>query len=595
MTLADHPTTTPPPATYGAVLGGRHVVRLLGGTLTGRLPNGMVPVSVVLWITSAGGPLAFAGLLAALYGLASGLSQPVKGRLMDRYGQTRVSAPAALLNSGCLLALPVIGAGGHPVAVTAVVGFAGLFTPPLEAGLRALWPAVLPDLGRRRVVQALDTGSQGLLYIVGPLLASWLATAYGPDIALTATAALGLVGTAVVLTAAPSRTWRPVPASGATGGGRLMNSGLVLLFTALSGTGFALGAMNVWAAGMATTHGMAMLSGMLPAAFSSGSFLGGLIYARRAWPGTTTSQLITTAGLFVLGWIPLLAQPGAHAAIALTVVPGLFLTLIITNGFHTVDTLAPASRTTEAYAWLILSVGTGQAAGTALAGALAERPYVLAALPAAGAATSLAILVLARRKLGPGRRLGRHRRSRHHQPHHSNLPAFEGDSLMAIRTEWQIVHSCGHEVTRDLSDRPADKRAGFARWLGGRDCTDCWKASRDSDSAAKEVWLAAKRAEEQQAALEWATQFDMPPLEGPERALAWGERSRFQLVTAAYTALVTEGGTWDEADWAALEEKIRTVTRAGWWIDQRDAEGTDLPELLDAATAEDRGTENPFR
>ncbi|WP_374777021.1 MFS transporter [Streptomyces sp. NBC_01310] len=594
MTLADHPTTAPTPATYGAVLGSRHVVRLLGGTLTGRLPNGMVPVGLVLWITGGGGSLAFAGLLAALYGLASGLSQPVKGRLMDRYGQTRVSAPAVLLNSSCLAALPWLGAGGHPAAVTTVVGLAGLVTPPLEAGLRALWPAVLPDLGRRRVVQALDTGSQGLLYIAGPLLASWLATAYGPDTALTATAALGLVGTAVVLTAAPSRTWRPAAADGAAGSGRLMSVGLVLLFNALAGTGFALGAMNVWAAGMASTHGLAMLSGVLPAAFSTGSFLGGLVYARRAWPGTTTTQLITTSALFLLGWVPLLVQPGPRTAIALTVLPGLFLTLIITNGFHTVDALAPASRTTEAYAWLILSVGTGQAAGTALAGALAERPHVLAALPAAGAATALIILTLARRKLGPGRRPGRHRRPRHHQPHHVNPPLLEGDTRMAVRTEWQIVHSCGHEITHDLSDRPADKRAGFARWLGGRDCTDCWKAARDSDNVAKEEWLAAKRAEEQQAALAWAEQFEMPPLEGPERALAWGERSRFQLVTTAYTALVTEG-TWDEADWSALEEKIRTVTRAGWWIDQRDADGTDLPELLDAATANDRGTENPFR
>ncbi|MFD9441244.1 hypothetical protein ACFWBR_24820 [Streptomyces sp. NPDC060006] len=40
---------------------------------------------------------------------------------------------------------------------------------------------------------------------------------------------------------------------------------------------------------------------------------------------------------------------------------------------------------------------------------------------------------------------------------------------------------------------------------------------------------------------------------------------------------------------------IRTVTRVGWWIDQRDAEGTDLPELLDAATSDDTGTEKPFR
>lgn len=93
----------------------------------------------------------------------------------------------------------------------------------------------------------------------------------------------------------------------------------------------------------------------------------------------------------------------------------------------------------------------------------------------------------------------------------------------------------------NLSDRAADRRAGFARWLAGRECTDCWKAARDADTVAKDQWLAARRAEEQAAAVEWAERFDMPPLEGSERALAWGERSRFQLVTAAYTALVSEG------------------------------------------------------
>ncbi|WP_043267078.1 hypothetical protein [Streptomyces sp. CT34] len=149
-------------------------------------------------------------------------------------------------------------------------------------------------------------------------------------------------------------------------------------------------------------------------------------------------------------------------------------------------------------------------------------------------------------------------------------------------------------MTHNLSDRPADKRASFARWLASKDCTDCWKAARDGDIASKEEWLAAKRAAEQQAAAEWATQFEMPPLEGPHKILGWGERSRHRLVTAAYTSLVTDG-TWDEADWVTLEETIRTITRAGWWVDQRDAEATDLPELLDAATDNDRGTENPFR
>ncbi|MFD4123930.1 hypothetical protein ACFXKK_02600 [Streptomyces globisporus] len=165
---------------------------------------------------------------------------------------------------------------------------------------------------------------------------------------------------------------------------------------------------------------------------------------------------------------------------------------------------------------------------------------------------------------------------------------------MAIRTNWEIVHSCGHEVTHNLSDRPADRRAGFARWLAGRDCTVCWRAARDSDTESKEAWLAARRAEEHQAVTDWAARFEMPPLEGAEKALDWGARSRHQLVTAAHTALVLEG-TWSDEDWSVLEEKARTLTRASWWIDQRDAEGRDLPELLDAATDADRGTENPFR
>ncbi|WP_405889830.1 MFS transporter [Streptomyces sp. NBC_00133] len=399
MPLTDHPPIPAPRTTYGAVLGSRHVARLLGGTLVGRLPNGMAPVAILLLITAGGGSLAFGGLLSALYALASALSQPVKGRLMDRYGQTLVSGPAVVLNSGSLLLLPAVGTAGHPSVPTAVVALAGLCTPPLEAGLRALWPSVLPDPGQRRVALALDTGTQGLLYIAGPLLVAALASAHGSATAIVVTAALGLFGTVVVLTTPTSRTWRPVPADHGDATGRLLSTGLVLLFVALAGVGFAIGGMNVWAVTMADEHEMDLLSGLLPAAFSTGSFLGGLIYGRRTWPGSNTGQLLYSALGFLAGWLPLLALPGPYAATAAVAVPGLFLTLIVTCGFMATDTLAPATRTTEAYAWLILSIGVGQSGGTALAGALAAHPLAGPALPTAGAAAALTVLALARPRL----------------------------------------------------------------------------------------------------------------------------------------------------------------------------------------------------
>ncbi|MER7539433.1 MFS transporter [Streptomyces sp. NPDC097704] len=396
------PTAPPAPApriTYGTVLGSPYVARLLGGTLTGRLPNGMAPVAIVLWATTSGGSIAFGGLLSALYGLASALAQPVKGRLMDRHGQTAVHLPAALLNSALLATLPLAGLYGGPGLATAIVVAGGLTTPALEAGLRALWPSVLPDHRLRHAALALDTGTQGLLYIAGPLLVAALASTYDPAVALAVTAVLGLAGTAVVAFAPPSRCWRPAPSAQAPAGmaHRLADPGLMLLFVSLAGIGFAIGAMNVWAIAMARHHEQELLSGILPAAFSTG----GLLYGRRRWRGTARNRLIGGGAFFLAGWLPLVALPGPYAATAAVAVPGVFLTVVVACAYVTTDSLTPAGRTSEAYAWLILSIGLGQSAGTALAGRLAEQPLTIAALPAVGAAFALVVLLAARRRLGP--------------------------------------------------------------------------------------------------------------------------------------------------------------------------------------------------
>ncbi|MEV5129045.1 hypothetical protein ACN6K8_002159 [[Kitasatospora] papulosa] len=112
---------------------------------------------------------------------------------------------------------------------------------------------------------------------------------------------------------------------------------------------------------------------------------------------------------------------------------------------------------------------------------------------------------------------------------------------MAVKTIWPMDHTCGHHADRDLSDRPADRRAGFAEWLARQECTDCWRASNEGDEQDKAAWLKAKRAEEQTASEAWSEQYRMPPLKGTERAVPWGVRCRHQILTNAYTALVTEG------------------------------------------------------
>ncbi|NEA56582.1 hypothetical protein G3I60_21195 [Streptomyces sp. SID13666] len=163
---------------------------------------------------------------------------------------------------------------------------------------------------------------------------------------------------------------------------------------------------------------------------------------------------------------------------------------------------------------------------------------------------------------------------------------------MAVKTIWKITHSCGHPAERNLSDRAADRRAGFAEWLAKQECSDCWRAAKDGDEQDNAAWLEAKRAEEQAESDAWSERYRMPPMEGAARAVAWGVRCRHQVLAAAYTALVLEGGT-SEAAWEGIEDAARTITRAGWWLDQRSSEPGDLSELLQAATAADRPTENP--
>ena len=45
---------------------------------------------------------------------------------------------------------------------------------------------------------------------------------------------------------------------------------------------------------------------------------------------------------------------------------------------------------------------------------------------------------------------------------------------MAIASEYDVTHKCGHKQTHDLSSLPAGDRQGRARWLATTDCTSCF-------------------------------------------------------------------------------------------------------------------------
>lgn len=156
---------------------------------------------------------------------------------------------------------------------------------------------------------------------------------------------------------------------------------------------------------------------------------------------------------------------------------------------------------------------------------------------------------------------------------------------MAVKTIWPVTYACGHSEDRDLSAKRADERAGYARWLASKECTECWRAGQADagERLSKQQWLETKRAEEAQAICAWEQRAGMQPMDGSDKAIAWGRRVRHTTLTSAYDALVAEADMTDEQWAAAIEAPARLITRATWWIDNRDTAPGDIAELVAAA------------
>ncbi|MET9217382.1 MFS transporter [Streptomyces sp. NPDC093221] len=379
-------------AGYGDLLRTRHAARLLGGTLLGRLPNAMAALAIVLFARSEGAGYGLAGTLSAIYGAAVAIGQPLLGRAVDRRGQPRVMTAAALLAAAGFGLLAAVGPDPLPLAVAAVV-LAGVATPPLEGGLRALWASVLGDEERVQKAYALDAAAQEVLFTLGPLLVTVIVSAASQAVALIVTGALGVAGTLVVVTSRPSRQWRAVPHE-AHWLGALRSPGLAVLLGAFFFVGIALGAVSLAAVAYGDAHGGGPVAAYVLAANGAGALVGGLTYGARVWSGVPERRLRLLSVGLALCYPPLALVPGLPWMLPLAALAGLFLAPALACGFLVVDRHAPAGTVTEAFSWVVTSAGVGAALGTAAAGVAAQHGGTAAGFGVAGAGGAVAMLVL---------------------------------------------------------------------------------------------------------------------------------------------------------------------------------------------------------
>jgi predicted MFS family arabinose efflux permease len=377
---------------YLEILRARHAARLLVGTLVGRLPNATAAIAIVLFVRAEGGTYSLAGALAAVYGVANAVGQPVLGRIVDLRGQPRVQLPAVVLSALAMALFAFSGIGSLPLAYAAVAG-AGLFTPPLEGGLRALWPSVLRREDQVHTAYAMDAVAQEVMFTVGPLLVTLCVSLWSAQAALLVLNVVGVLGALSVVVSAPSRAWRSAPRD-AHWLGALRSPGLLALLAAFLFIGMALGSITVASVPYADAHGGDAVYGWLMAALGFGALVGGTLYGARQWAGEPARRLQVLVGLLVVCYLPLMLMPDAVPMVALTALAGVFLAPAIACAFVLVDRHAPRGTVTEAFSWLVTTFTVGHSVGTGVAGPVVEAGGALWGFAVPGVAGGVSLLVL---------------------------------------------------------------------------------------------------------------------------------------------------------------------------------------------------------
>nr|AKA87336.1 major facilitator superfamily protein [Streptomyces antibioticus] len=388
---------------YVSLLRSPHAARLLLGTLVGRLPSAMAAVAIPLALRDAGAPYGFIGLAVGAFAIAAAVAGPLLGRLVDHIGQPLVLLGTAVL-AGCGFVV-IAAAVDQQAGVLVGAAIAGAATPPLEPCLRALWPEIV-DAEELESAYALDSASQQLIFVGGPLIVAGCVSVASPVGALWAAALLGLTGVLVVATAAPARAWR-APARQADWLGPMRSRSLVVLLISLTGVGVAIGTLNVVVVAYAEEHRLPGGAPTLLTLNAFGALIGGLVYgAVHRWPVPPARRTLLLAVGLAVSYALLCLLPAPPLMACLMLLTGLFLAPTLTVSFVLVGELAPTGTVTEAFAWLVTLMTSGSALGSAAVGLVLEHrgPTWAAACGVLGLTMSVLILLAGQSRLDSDQR-----------------------------------------------------------------------------------------------------------------------------------------------------------------------------------------------
>jgi MFS family permease len=389
-------------ATYRPVLAHPGAFRFSATGLIARLPMSMVGLGIVLLVSAETGSYGLAGTVSATFLLAEAVMAIAVGRLIDLRGQGPVLVVGVVLCTTGLLVTMASVRGEWPLPWTyAGAALAGMTMPPIGACVRARWSYILGSKAQLQTAFALEAVVDEVVFIVGPILVTVLATAWHPLAGLGTALVAGLVGTFALAaqrtTAPPSQRART--ASGDAGRAPMPWRTVLPLFVVTLMLGSFFGSAEVATVAFADEKDMTRYAGVLLALWAAGSLAAGLVAGAITWRIGAGTRLrrgsavltLVMAPMALIESLPLMG--GALFLAGFAVAPTLISALSLT------EETVPAARLTEGMAVIHTGIVAGVAPGATLGGIVIDSfgasPAYLVAV-GSGLLAALASLTLPR-------------------------------------------------------------------------------------------------------------------------------------------------------------------------------------------------------
>ncbi|KFF31347.1 MFS transporter [Bifidobacterium bombi] len=388
-----------------------------------RLPNSMISLGIVLALNHLYDNWTIAGTMSAAYIFAVAAVTPFYARLFDRFGQGKVGWPCLALSVTMMLVFAFAALFRVPIAVLFILAvLTGLTQFAFGALVRTRWAYALrgeksPDL--LNAAYSMEAGIDEMVFILGPILAAFLATSVHPvsqlfvpavacaiggivffslkdtqppivenvrveassqldEAALHGSGNVGGLGDAQPMSLKSLRTGRAKPKSALLYGGVVP---LVVVFVVFN---MSFNEFDVSVTAMMKAIGREQYLGLQLAMFAVGSCIGAFAFGSVKLKGSKWRHLVVFLSLLTFGYVCCRLSMDSLPLLALfSVLSGLTVSPCFATGNLIIKDIVPPSSLTEGLSWINTAGSVGASLGSSLAGLVldASDPHVALLLP----------------------------------------------------------------------------------------------------------------------------------------------------------------------------------------------------------------------